>query len=82
MQIVIILRKILNTTLSSESKAGATNANSLAFLLHTSKALFGTNFRHQNKNNVVKTISCFVCRLSKKYYMSEHLKYCTQTNEY
>ena len=47
---------------------------------------FGTNkFRHQNKNNVVETISLFVYQLSKKYceyYVSEHLKYCTQINEY
>ena len=46
---------------------------------------FGTNFRHQNKNNVVVTISCFVYQLSKKYcvsYVSEHLTYCTQINEY
>ena len=30
------------------------------------KTFFGTNFRHQNKNNVVVTISCFVDQLSKK----------------
>ena len=41
-------------------------------------------FWNQNKNNVVETVSCFVYLL-KKYctdYMSEHLKYCTQINEY
>ena len=27
---------------------------------------FGTNFRHQNKSNVVETISCYVAKLSKK----------------
>ena len=64
MQIVKILRKIL--TLSLESKAGPTNP---AFLLHTSKALFGTNFRHQNENNVVETIRYFVYQLSKKYIL-------------
>ena len=47
---------------------------------------FETNFRHQNKNYVVQTISCFfIYQLSKQYwiyYVSEHLKYCTQINEY
>ena len=46
---------------------------------------FWNNFRHQNKNNVIETISCFVYQLSKKYcvnYMSEHLKYCIQIKEY
>ena len=64
-----------------ESKVAATNCNSLAFLLH----FFGTNFRHQNKNNVVETVSCFAYQLSKEYcvyYVSEHLKYCSQINEY
>ena len=48
------------------------------FLIHTN--LFGTNFRHQNKNNVIETISWFVYQLSKIYciyYVSEHLKYCS-----
>ena len=39
----------------------------------------------QNKNNVIETISYFVYQLSKKYsiyYVSEHLKYSTQLNEY
>ena len=47
--------------------------------------LFGTYFLNQNKNNVIETISCFVGLLSKKYciyYVSEHLKYCSQINEY
>ena len=42
-------------------------------------------FCHQNKSVVVETISCFVYQLSIKYYVynvSEHLKYCTQINEY
>ena len=81
-----------------ESKVALTNRTSSVFLLHTSKIFsnvelfsifsqpfFGTNFRHQNKNNVVETVSCFVYQLSTKYcvyYMSEHLKYCTQINEY
>ena len=50
-----------------------------------SHTYFGTNFRHQNKNNVVETINCFVYQLSIKYcvyYVSEHLKYCAQINEY
>ena len=49
------------------------------------QTVFGINFRHQIKNNVVETISCFVCQLSKKYCVysvSEHLTYCTQINEY
>ena len=42
--------------------------------------IFATNI----KNNVIEIISCFVDQLSKKYcvyeyYVSEHLKYCTQT---
>ena len=60
-----------------------------AFLLHTSKTFFtkffATNFRHQNKNNVGEKFCCFVNQLSKKYcvyYVTEHLKYCTQINEY
>ena len=50
-----------------------------------SQTFFGTNFRHQNENNIVETISCFADQLSKKYcvnYVSEHLKYCLQVNEY
>ena len=49
---------------------------------------FLTNFRNQNKNNVVETSSCFIDQLSKimyiayTYYVSEHLRYCTQINEY
>ena len=46
---------------------------------------FGTNFRHQNKNNFIEATSYFVYQLSKKYciyYVSEHLKYCRQINEY
>ena len=81
----ILLRKA-----TLESKVAPTNRNSSAFLLHTSKIFynvelfsifFRTNFRHQNKNNVVETITCFVYQLSKKYcvyHMSEHLKYWTQ----
>ena len=86
---LILLRE---ATLQSE--VASTNRNSSASLLHTSKTssnvefftnFFGTNFRHQNKNNVIETISCFVDQLSNKYcvyYVSEHLKYCSQTNEY
>ena len=90
---LILLRK---PTLAS--KISPTNRNSSAFLLHTSKTFynvelfsifftnfFGSNFRHQYLNNVVETISCFVYQLSKKfcvYYVSEHLKCCTQINEY
>ena len=65
-------------------KVALTNRNSSAILLHTSKT-FSTNFHHQNKNYVIETISCFAYQLSKKYcvyYMSEHLKYSTQINEY
>ena len=90
---IILLREA-----NLESKVTPTNRNSSAFLLHTSKVFpnvelfsilftkfFGTNFRHQNKNNVVEIISCFVDQLSKKYcvyYVSEYLKYCSQINEY
>ena len=69
---VILLREA-----TLESKVAATNRNNSAFLLHTSKTFskvelfsiftetfFGTNFRHQNKNNVAETISCFVYQLS------------------
>ena len=73
-----------------ESKAA--NRNSSGFLLHNVELFsifftnfFGTNFRYQNKNNAVETINCFNCQLSKKYcvyYVSEHLKYCSQINEY
>ena len=65
---------------SEESHFGIKNCNSSAFLLHTSNTFctvelffifftnfYGTNFRHQNKNNVVETTSCFVDQLSKKY---------------
>ena len=81
-----------------ESKVAPINRNSSAFLLHITKTFsnfelfsifsqtfFGTNFRHENKSNVVETISCFVYQLSKKYYVyyvSEHLKYCLQIKEY
>ena len=54
-------------------------------VFHFFTNFFGTNFHHQNKNNVVETISCFVDQLSKKYcvcYVFEHLKYCSQINEY
>ena len=57
----------------------------MAFLLHNSKSFSKVElfsifpktfleliFHHQNKNNVVETIS----------YVPEHLKYCTQINEY
>ena len=91
---LILLREV-----TLESKIATTNRNISAFLLYTSKTFpnvenvvfhfftnfFGTNFRHQNKNSVVETISCFVFKLSKKYcvyYVSEHLKYCSQINEY
>ena len=84
-----VLILLIEATL--ELKVAPTNRNSSPFLLHTSKifSIFSqiflqTNFRHQNKNNVVETISCFVYQLSKKYcvyYVSEHLKYCTQLNE-
>ena len=69
-----------------ESKVAPTNRNRSVYLLHTSKTFsnvelfsifctnyFGINLRHQNKNNVVEKISCFV---------SEHLKYCSRINEY
>ena len=59
---------ILLRVATLESKVAPTNRNS-----------------YQNKNNVVVTISCFVYQLSKKYcvyYVSEHLKYCSQINEY
>ena len=44
-------------------------------------------FSTKIENNVVETISCFVYQLSKKYcvnehYVSEHLKYCSQINEF
>ena len=48
--------------------------------------LFETNFLDQNQNNVIETINCFVDQLSKKkycaYYVSEHIKYYAQINEY
>ena len=78
-----------------ESKVAPTNRNSSAFQLHRcktfelffifSQTFLWTNFRYQNKNNVVETISSFVYQLSKEYcvyYVSEHLKYCLQINEY
>ena len=89
----ILLRDVI-----LKPKVVLTNRISSAFLLHTSKTFsnvklfsiflqtfFGTNFRDQNKNNVVEKSSCFVYQLSKKYrvyYLSEHLKYCSQINEY
>ena len=73
-------------------------SNSSEFLLHSSKtfpkvelftifsqSFFGTNFRLQNKNNVLEIISNCIYQLSKKcclYYVFEHLKYCSQINEY
>ena len=71
---LILLRKA-----TLESKVTPTNGNSLAFLFHTSKTcsnvelfsifshtFFGTNFRHQNKNNVVETIQLFCWPTVKK----------------
>ena len=57
-----------------EAKVAPTNRNSLAFLLHTSSNVafnffinfFGTDFCHQNVNNVVDAINWFVYQLSKK----------------
>ena len=89
---IILLRE---TTL--ESKVAPTNRNSSASLFtlvrpfpklsffNSFTNFFWTNFCHQNKNNVVETITCFVYQLPRKkcvYYVSEHLKYCTQINEY
>ena len=88
---------ILLSKATLDSKVAPTNHNNTAFLLPIRRTFanielfsifftnffFGTNFRHQNKNNVVETISCFVGQLSKKYcvyeyYVSEHIKkYCT-----
>ena len=47
---------------------------------HSSTNFFGINFRRQNKNIVIATISYFDDQLLKKYciyYVSEHLKYCS-----
>ena len=70
-----------------ESKVAPTNRNSSALLscFPFFPNFFATNFLYQTKNNVVKTINCFVYQLSKKYwvyYVSEHLKYCSPINEY
>ena len=64
---------ILLRAATLESEVAIINRNSSGFLLHTSNTLFQrwvvfhfflnffeTNFRYQNKNNVVETISCFV----------------------
>ena len=75
---------------SERRKVAPTNRNSQSFPLHTSKTFSNVElfsifshifleliFGHQNKNNVVETISCFVYQLSNKYcvyYVSEHLK--------
>ena len=63
---LILLREV-----TLESKAVPTNHKNPAFHLHTGKPIptlsclpflinyFETNFRHQNKNNVDETLSCF-----------------------
>ena len=77
-----------------KSKVAAINRNSLAFLLHSCEtfsnvelfSIFSQIFLELiSAISVVETISCFVDQLSKKYclyYLSEHLKYCSQINEY
>ena len=77
-----------------EPNVASTNRNSSAFLLHTSMtfsnvAVFTifsqTFFELIFATNVVETISCFIYQLSKNYcvyYVPEHLKYCSQINEY
>ena len=70
-----------------KSKVAPTNLNSSAFLFSIfSQIFFGTNFRYQNKSNVIEIINgLFLPAAKKKYcvcYVSEHLKYCTQINEY
>ena len=89
---LILLRKA-----TLESKFVPTNRNSSAFLLHTSKtcsnfklfSIFSQSFLDLifaiKIKNVVETIRCFFYQLSTKYciyYVSEHLKYCTEINEY
>ena len=83
-RIIKFLFLILLRETNLESKVAPTNRNNSVFLLHTGN-FFGNNFRYQNKNNVVATVSCFVYQLSKKYcvyYVTEHLKYCSQINQY
>ena len=77
-------------------KVAPTNRNSSAFLLHTSKIFFNIElfsifsqtflvliFATKIKTMLLKQLA--VDQLSKKYcvcYVSEHLKYCSQINEY
>ena len=89
----ILLRKA-----TLESKVAPTNCNSSAFLLHTSKTLSNvelfSNFSHaflellfatKIKTMLLKQSAVPFTRCQKTYcvyYVSEHLKYCTQINEY
>ena len=47
------------------SKVAPTNRNISQFLLYTGKTFSNINFREQNKNNFVETVSYFVYQLSK-----------------
>ena len=85
---LILLRKA-----TLESKVAPTHRYSSAFLLHTSKtfsnvelfSIFSQTFLELIFATKIKTISYLVYQLSKKYcvyHISEHLKYCSQINEY
>ena len=67
----------------------ATARRSCYTLVRPFPNFFGTNFRHQNKNNVVETSYFgffFFCLPAIKkycvYYVFEHLKYRSRINEY
>ena len=78
-----------------QSKVAPTNRNSSAFLLHTNKTFFQRfvvfhKFFHKIFAIKIKTMllnqaAVLFTNCQKKYcvyYVSEHLKYCTQINEY
>ena len=80
-----------------ESKLALTNRNSLAFLLYNSNTFYNVDLFSIFSQTFLELIfatklkqccwnnQLFVYQLSKKYcvyYVSEHLKYCSQINEY
>ena len=86
----ILLREV-----TLQSKVAPTNRNSSAFLLHTNKTFFQRfvvfhKFFHKIFAIKIKTMllnqaAVLFTNCQKKYcvyYVSEHLKYCTQINEY
>ena len=92
---LFIIRKtvkffFLNLVREATLESIAVSTNSSEFLLKSvfhffSHTFLGTNFLAKYTNNVIETTSYFVGQLSKNdcvYYVFEHLKYCTQINEY